>query len=169
MKKAIHQLSLVLDRISAAVTAFILAMLCIIIDYSVIMRFVFNNPVKWQYELTLVGLCWATFIGMPMTFHKIEHLRLTFITDNLKPSVWRIYMNVIDVILIAFLVAGVVQSIHVVRNAWPQLYQTIPVSRGIYYLSFPIGAAFSVVHLVDIILNRKPSEAPAEKKKEDGK
>lgn len=169
MKKAIHQLSLVLDRISAAVTAFILAMLCIIIDYSVIMRFVFNNPVKWQYELTLVGLCWATFIGMPMTFHKIEHLRLTFITDKLKPSVWRIYMNVIDVILIAFLVAGVVQSIHVVRNAWPQLYQTIPVSRGIYYLSFPIGAAFSVVHLVDIILNRKPSEAPAEKKKEAGK
>lgn len=169
MKKAIHQLSLILDRISSAVTAFILAVLCIIIDYSVIMRFIFNSPVKWQYELTLVGLCWVTFIGMPMTFHKIEHLRLTFITNNLKPKLWRVYMNVIDVLLIAFLVVGIFQSIKVVKNAWPQIYQTIPVSRGVYYLSFPIGAAFSIVHLIDIILNRKSSEAPIEKYKGAGK
>ena len=166
MKNAIHQCSLILDKISAAVTGFILVALCIIIDYSVIMRFIFGSPVKWQYELTLVGLCWATFIGMPMTFHKQEHLRLTFVTDRLKSNSWRIYMDIIDVALIVFLVVGIINSIQVVQNAWSQIYQTIPVSRGIYYLSFPIGAAFSIVHLIDIILNRKPSDAPDGKDKE---
>lgn len=163
MKAAIHQVSLILDKISAAVTGFILVALCLIIDYSVVMRFIFGSPVKWQYELTLVGLCWATFIGMPMTFHKQEHLRLTFITDKLKANTWRIYMTVIDIALIVFLVIGIVNSVQVVKNAWSQMYQTIPVSRGIYYLSFPIGAAFSVVHLIDIILNRKPGDCPSDK------
>ena len=160
MKTAIHQCSLILDRISAAVTGFILVALCLIIDYSVVMRFIFNSPVQWQYELTLVGLCWATFIGMPMTFHKQEHLRLTFVTDRLAPNAWRIYMDVIDVLLIVFLIMGIVNSISVVQNAWSQYYQTIPVRRGIYYLSFPIGCAFSIVHLVDILLNRGPEDKP---------
>lgn len=166
MKNAIHQCSLMLDKVCAVITGFILVALCIITDYSVIMRFIFNNPLKWSYELMLVGLSWATFIGMPMTFHKQEHMRLTFVTDKLKPSVWRVYMTVIDVVLIVFLVVGVFNSIQVVQNAWPQIYQTIPVSRGIFYLSFPIGAAISVVHLIDIVLNRTADDAPAAKNKE---
>lgn len=166
MKKAIHQCSLFLDKVCAVVTGFILVALCLVTDYSVIMRFIFNSPVQWSYELMLVGLSWATFVGMPMTFHKQEHMRLTFVTDKLKPSVWRVYMTVIDVILIVFLIVGVVNSIQVVQNAWGQVYQTIPVSRGIFYLSFPIGAAISVVHLIDIVLNRKPDDAPTADNKE---
>lgn len=167
MKTVIHSCSLILDKISAIVTGFILVALCLIIDYSVVMRFIFNSPVQWQYELTLVGLCWATFIGMPMTFHKQEHLRLTFVTDKLKPSAWRIYVTVIDILLIAFLAMGIVQSIQVVKNAWPQFYQTIPIRRGIFYLSFPIGCVFSIVHLVDIILNRRIEDAPTAKNNEE--
>ena len=103
-----------------------------------------------------------------MVFHKIEHMRLTFITDKLKPGVWRIYMNVIDVLLIVFLIVGIINSIQVVQNAWNQYYQTIPfMSRGYYYMSFPIGAAISVVHLVDILLNRNPGEAPTAEKIEE--
>lgn len=161
MKAAIHKCSLFLDKICAAITGFLLVALCLIIDYSVVMRKLFNSPVTWQYELTLVGLCWVTFIGMPMTFRKLEHMRLTFITDRLKPDAWRIYMGVIDVLLIGFLAVGVVNSVQVVQNAWPQYYQTLPfMRRGYYYLSFPIGAMVSIVHLIDIILNRKPDEAP---------
>jgi TRAP-type C4-dicarboxylate transport system permease small subunit len=129
MRTVIHKCSLILDKISALVTGIILVALCLIIDYSVVMRFIFDSPVKWQYELTLVGLCWATFIGMPMTFHKQEHLRLTFVTDKLKPATWRIYMDVIDLLLIVFLVVGIINSISVVQNAWGQLYQTIPANK----------------------------------------
>ena len=162
MKTVIHKCSLILDKVCAAITGFILVALCVIIDYSVVMRFIFNSPVQWQYELTLVGLCWATFIGMPMTFHKQEHLRLTFVTDKLKPGAWRIYMDIIDVLLIVFLIIGIINSIQVVQNAWSQYYQTIPIRRGLYYLSFPIGCAFSIVHLIDILLNRTGADAPSE-------
>ena len=130
MKNAIHQCSLVLDKFCAAVTGFLLVALCLIIDYSVIMRRIFNSPVTWQYELTLVGLCWVTFIGMPMTFHKQEHMRLTFVTDNLKPAVWSVYMTVIDVLLMVFLAIGVFESIKVVQNAWPQMCVPVMITQN---------------------------------------
>ena len=69
-------------------------------------------------------------------------------------------MDIIDLVLIAFLVVGIVCSVSVIQSTWGTQYQTIPVSRGVYYLSFPIGCAFSIVHLIDIILNRKPEDAP---------
>ena len=164
MKAFIHKLSEILDKISSVICAAILAGLCIIIVCSVIMRFIFNNPVTWQYELTLVGLCWAIFMGMPMTFHKQEHLRLTFVSDKLSPKVWRTYMNVIDILLIAFLITGIVCSISIVQTTWKTMYKTIAIRKGVYYLAFPIGCAFSVVHLIDLILNRKPEDAPSAKK-----
>ena len=167
MKAFIHQVSMILDKISGFVTGGLLVALCLIIDYSVIMRFIFNSPVQWQYELTLGGLCWATFIGMPMTFHKQEHMKLTFVTDNLKPKTWRIYMDVIDVLLIVFLALGIFYSSKIIKTSWNQYYQTIAIRKGVYYLSFPIGAAFSIVHLIDLILNRKPENAPSLKKAEE--
>ena len=169
MKAFIHMLSEILYKISSVVTGFILVALCLIIDYSVIMRFIFNSPVQWQYELTLVGLCWATFIGMPMTFHMQEHMKLTFVTDRLKPKTWRVYMDVIDVLLIVFLVLGVYYSSHIVKTSWVQYYQTIAIRKGVYYLAFVVGAAFSVVHLIDNILNRKPEDAPILKLAEEVK
>ena len=168
MKAFIHKLSEILDKISSVICATILAGLCLIIVYSVIMRFIFNNPVSWQYELTLVGLCWAIFIGMPMTFHKQEHLRLTFVSDKLPPKTWRIYMDVIDLLLIAFLITGIVCSQSIVQTTWKTFYKTIAIRKGVYYLCFPIGCAFSVVHLIDLILNRRPEDAPRALRGEEG-
>ena len=54
MKNAIHSLSAFLYQICGYFVSAVLAGVCLLIDYSVIMRFVFNNPVSWQYELTLV-------------------------------------------------------------------------------------------------------------------
>ena len=160
MKAFIHRLSKILDKISGVVCAAVLAGLCVIIVYSVIMRFIFNSPVQWQYELTLVGLCWATFIGMPMAFHMQEHMKLTFVTDRLKPNAWRVYMGVIDALLIVFLAMGVYYSWTIVKTSWVQYYQTIAIRKGIYYLAFTVGSVFSIIHLIDNILSRKPEEAP---------
>ena len=101
---------------------------------------------------------------MPMTFHKEEHLRLTFVSNKLSPKVWTVYMDVIDLLLIAFLVAGIVCSFSIIKSTWSTYYKTIAIRNGVYYLAFPIGCAFSVVHLIDLILNRKPEDAPTAQK-----
>ena len=160
MKVFIRKLSGVLEKAAGVLCATILAGLCLIIVYSVIMRSIFNSPVTWQYELTLVGLCWVTFIGMSMTFSREEHLRLTFVSNKLQPKIWCVYMDVIDVLLIAFLVAGIIFSSSIIQSTWVTYYKTIPIRNGVYYLAFPIGCAFSIVHLIRLIMDRRPEDAP---------
>lgn len=163
MKKAIHTLSEILYQISGYFVAADLVGVCLLIDYSVIMRFIFNNPVSWQYELTLVCLCYAIFIGMPMAFHKDEHMRLTFVTNKLKPRTWVIYMGVIDVLLIVFLALGFYNSLSIIKTTWKTYYKTIAIRKGVYYLSFPIGCGISIISLLDHILNRREEDSPAAK------
>jgi TRAP-type C4-dicarboxylate transport system permease small subunit len=168
MKVFIRKLSGVLEKAAGVLCATILAGLCLIIVYSVIMRSIFNSPVTWQYELTLVGLCWVTFIGMSMTFSREEHLRLTFVSNKLRPKAWQIYMDVIDLLLIAFLVAGIICSFSIIKSTWGTYYKTIPIRNGVYYLSFPIGCAFSIVHLIRLIMDRKPEDAPTAQEAKEG-
>ena len=117
--KTLEKICAVLDKIASAVTIALLVFLTILIAYSVISRFVFNTPVAWQYEATLVCLSWVVFIGMSITFRNDEHMRLTFI-----------------------------------KNAMPTQYQTIPVSRGLFYMPFPIGCVMSLFHIVNTNLKR---------------
>lgn len=168
MKRAIHVLNKILYKIAGYFVSADLAGLCLLIDYSVIMRFVFNKPVSWQYELTLVGLCYAVFIGMPMAFHKDEHMRLTFVTNKLKPETWVIYMGIIDVLLIVFMAFGFYHSISIMQTTWKTYYKTIKIRKGVYYLAFTLGSAFSIVSLVDNILCRKKEDAPLLKLQKDG-
>ncbi len=154
MKEFFEKLSRTVDSIAAAVTSVVIAALCLLIFVSVLFRWIFNSPLAWQYEATLVGFAWVIFIGMSQTFRTQEHMALTFITNALGKKMRVGWKNAIDLWCIAFMVVGIVCSVSVIQSSWLNMYMTIPVSRGIFYLPFPIGAAFSVIHLINHILNR---------------
>lgn len=154
IKELFEKLSVTLNKIASFIACVDIAVLCVLIFISVVSRWIFNNPIAWQYEATLVGFSWLIFIGMSMTFRHKEHMALTFVTNALKRPLRVVWMNVIDLLCIAFLAIAFVCSISVVQSSWANVYMTIPVSRGIFYLPFPIGAVFSIVHLVTHILHR---------------
>ena len=154
IKERIERLSAAVDKVAAAIACVVIAALCVLIVVSVVSRWAFDSPLAWQYETTLVGFSWLIFIGMSMTFRHQEHMALTFITNALKRPLRVVWKNAIDIFCIVFLAIAFVSSISIVSSAWANFYMTIPVSRGIFYLPFPIGAAFSIVHLINHILNR---------------
>lgn len=155
--KLLGKISDFLDAIASIVTVILVAFLSVLIFAAVLWRYVLNNPITWQYEVTLVCLSWVIFIGMSMTFKHKEHMSLTFITNRLKSKVKVVWLDVIDLVCIAFLVMGIITSISIVQNTWSQMYMTVALSRGLFYLSFPIGAFISIVHLVYHILTRDVS------------
>lgn len=157
MKATINRLSSILNRIMSVATDVIITALCLLIFAAVIARFIFNSPIAWQYEATLVALSWVVFLGMSMTFYTEEHLRLTFVTNALKPKAYVRWMFAIDLFCIIFLIIGIVCSISVIDSTWEIYYKTIPIRKGIFYLPFPIGCAISIIHLVNHMLTRKPN------------
>ena len=141
----------VINNIASAITVAMMVFLTLLITWSVFSRFVLNNPVAWQYEITLVCLSWIVFIGMSMTFHNDEHMRLTFVANAMKtPKMRAIWLTIMDAFCFVFLIVAAYLSIPVVQNAMQTIYQTIPVPRGWFYLPFPIGAVFSLFQIVNV-------------------
>ncbi|MGE4276788.1 MAG: TRAP transporter small permease [Lawsonibacter sp.] len=139
----------VLDKIASAITVSIMVFITILIGISVISRWIFNSPIAWQYEATLVCMSWVVFLGMSVTFRLDEHMRLTFVSNAMKPKVRHIWIALLDFIVLLFLAYAGYESISIIENAMPTLYQTIPVSRGLFYMPFPIGCAFSICHIIN--------------------
>lgn len=150
----------VINNIASAITVAMMIFLILLITWSVISRFAFNNPVAWQYEITLVCLSWIVFIGMSMTFHNDEHMRLTFVSNRFEPKMRAIWLTAMDMFCFVFLVIAGILSISIVKNSMQTMYQTIPVARGFFYMPFPIGALMSLFQIVNVGYKRiKAAEA----------
>ena len=152
--KTLEKICAIIDKVASAVTVALMVFLTILIAYSVISRFVFNSPVEWQYEATLVCLSWVVFIGMSITFRNDEHMRLTFVSNALPEKVQPIWLCIMDAFVFVCLVVGAFLSMSIVKNAMPTHDQTIPVSRGLFYLPFPIGCVLSLFHIVNTNVKR---------------
>ena len=103
-----------------------------------------------------------------MTFHNDEHMRLTFVSNAMKPKMRAIWLSVMDGFCFVFLVVAGFLSISVVQNSMQTMYQTIPVARGFFYMPFPIGACMSLFQIINVCYKRikaandEPAEAEAE-------
>lgn len=144
----------IINNIASAITVALMVFLILLITWSVFSRFVLNDPVAWQYEITLICLSWIVFIGMSMTFHNDEHMRLTFVSNAMKPKMRAIWLSIMDMICFVFLVVAGYLAISVVQNSMGTMYQTIPVARGFFYLPFPIGACMSLFQIVNVCYKR---------------
>lgn len=166
--KKFDKLCEVINNIASAITVAMMVFLILLITWAVFSRFVLNNPVAWQYEVTLICLSWIVFIGMSMTFHNDEHMRLTFVSNAMKPKMRAIWLSVMDGFCFVFLVVAGFLSISVVQNSMQTMYQTIPVARGFFYMPFPIGACMSLFQIINVCYKRikaandEPAEAEAE-------
>lgn len=166
--KKFDKLCEVINNIASAITVAMMVFLILLITWAVFSRFVLNNPVAWQYEVTLICLSWIVFIGMSMTFHNDEHMRLTFVSNAMKPKMRAIWLSVMDGFCFVFLVVAGYLSISVVQNSMQTMYQTIPVARGFFYMPFPIGACMSLFQIINVCYKRikaandEPAEAEAE-------
>ena len=152
--KAFDKFCTILDKIAGFITVVLMVFITVLIAYSVISRWIFDNPVAWQYEATLVCMSWITFLGMAITWKIDEHMRLTFIPNAMSPKMRKIWLAIMDMIVFCFMIWATKLSIGVVKTAMRTIYQTIPVSRGYFYLPFPIGCLFSACQIINLNYKR---------------
>lgn len=170
--KAFEKVCAFADLIATIITEIMIIFLTLLIGGNVFARFILNSPITWQYEATLVCMAWIVFIGMSITFRNDEHMRLTFVSNALPEKIRPVFIVILDMVVLFFLVYGGYLSISVVQNAMKTTYQTIPVSRGLFYMPFPIGCVFSVLHIINNSYKRIKGipilPAPADETQEGG-
>jgi TRAP-type C4-dicarboxylate transport system permease small subunit len=87
---------------------------------------------------------------MGLAFKQEEHMSLTLIVNNITGKLQYAWKQAIYLVCIVFLVVAFVEGLRVTGATLRQTYNTIPVSKGLFYLALPVG---SVNGLLSIICN----------------
>jgi len=146
--KFLKRVDTVLFQITSVLTGFLMSILTITTLVGVFFRYVLGHPLSWVYEATIVSFSWMIFLGMALAFKKNEHIALEFVVGNLKPKLQYIWKQGINIICLLFMVVSTYHAIKVVQGTWSQLYNTIPIPRGLFYLSFPVAAVPTISHII---------------------
>lgn len=65
----------------ALVSGFLILLTAFMVGYEVMMRYVFDAPTTWTFELTVFMIMYAAYLGSAFTMKAGKHVRVDFFTD----------------------------------------------------------------------------------------
>lgn len=146
------------------IIGFNMMLLTVLIFSSVVMRYVFNNPISWGNDVSLILLIWMALLGAPLGMKNGQHIAIEMVKDKLPLQILRI-VNIGIIVLILFVdwvffyyglafslkgMARIVSSIEWLPYGYA--YMALPVG---FFLMIPI----CMEQAIDLILDfNKPSE-----------
>ncbi|MGD1823355.1 MAG: TRAP transporter small permease [Pleomorphochaeta sp.] len=154
MKKIIISLSDFLYKLFKELDIILLLVLAVLTFSGVVSRYLFNNPLVWLYELTLVLFSWIIFGGISMAFKTGENIRVDLFGNHRKKlkKIFAIFGNIFTII---FLLVVIKNGITIISTTWAQQYNTIDISTAWFYIPFPLCALVSIIHIFSGLLEKK--------------
>lgn len=102
-----------IERLLAALAALILLFVMAVVSLDVVMRYVFNRPLGWSYDLISLYLMTALFyFVLSRTFAEGAHISVDILEGRFPPAIRRVCHIVVDLLsaalfaVITWLVAG---------------------------------------------------------------
>src|SRR5436305_9123794 len=93
-RSAAASLERFLGRLVEIPAAFLVVAEVVILFAGVIARYVLHQPLIWSDELASILFLWLAMFGAAVAFHRSEHMRMTAMVANAKPSM-RGYLDVV--------------------------------------------------------------------------
>ena len=82
---------------SAFVSATLLLVVFVIIQYEVIMRFIFNSPTYWTHEVSTFSISWVGFLGAGYVLRLGRQLEVDVLTMRIGHTARRLLGTATDV------------------------------------------------------------------------
>jgi TRAP-type C4-dicarboxylate transport system permease small subunit len=121
-------------------TALVTVAMVALVIVSVVMRYVFNNPLVFSYDLSTLLFAWAVFLGLSLAEKENAHLSIDLFSQALSPRAALLHAVVKSLIVLTI-------SVGAFWFGWKLLGRasmTIPsmrISIGWLYASLPAGFA----------------------------
>ena len=91
---------------------------CLVLSYSVLIRYVLHEPTEWQDETAVFLIVGATFLSAAGVQAKRGHVAIEALTGLLPPGVNRVRLVLVDVVGLAFVTFFAWKSWSLFHEAW---------------------------------------------------
>ena len=143
------------------IAAVALLVMVTVIPIGIFARYVLNGALAWPEPVAIVCMIIFTFIGAPVGFRAGTHICVSMVTDRLPPAVQRLMLRLCDLLMVVTCLVIFQASYNLCLAMWIQPLASLPaVTYGEMYLPIPIGALFTLLFVIERLLNGDQSQRP---------
>ncbi|MDP4023181.1 TRAP transporter small permease [Methylobacterium sp. NEAU 140] len=115
---AIDNAMRLLNRVILGLGGLCLVAACLVLSYSVVIRYYFREPTEWQDEMAVFLIVGATFFSAAAVQAKRGHVAIEALTGLLSPAVNRARLLMADIVSFLFCVFFAWKSWSLDHEAW---------------------------------------------------
>ena len=132
------------------------AVLTLTVLWGVFTRFCLGSQAEYTDELARVLLVWVSMVGAALAFGEKAHLGVDYFVNMLHPEARKTLSMLVQVVTVVLAAAVfVIGGWGLAMGQMGQQLPTLPISRGMVYLSIPLGGVliclFALENLAEII------------------
>jgi TRAP-type C4-dicarboxylate transport system permease small subunit len=148
-----------LNRAAEILLAALIAVTVAAATAQVVFRYGVQASLTWSEELARYAFIWAIFIGTSVAARRGQHIAVDSLVKTL-PRVVQRWLRLANLLLCgAFFCLFAYVSALLVLNAIPQKSSSLEISIAWVYAAAVIGAALTVLHLVNAALRPELRES----------
>ena len=133
---------------SAVLAGLFILITALLVGYEVIMRYVFDAPTLWTFDVTIFLIMYAAYLGSAFTLREGKHVRLEFFTHWLEryPLPSRLLRILSNLVIIVFWVLATYTAFRdtITAHKFSQVTQS--------YLRFPLAIPLIALVLGGILV-----------------
>ncbi|MXP60233.1 MULTISPECIES: TRAP transporter small permease [unclassified Pantoea] len=143
------------------IAAVALLIMVTVIPIGIFARYVLNGALSWPEPVAIVCMIIFTFIGAPVGLRAGTHICVSMVTDRLSETGQKWAQRLCNLLLIVVCLILLQASYSLCEAMWVQPLAALPaVTYGEMYLPIPIGALFTLLFVIERILNGDQSQRP---------
>lgn len=155
-------LKTILKNWDAIITSVTLGLCVVLVNANVIMRYFFNNPIKWSEEVVTSLFVWTVFVGSAYAYRNHAHLGVDVLVKYLPGKIQKTVEFIISVlellvlIMLTVISAQYVYHLIVGRSGEIKLVLTdmLRVPKWWTAIAVPLGFGVSAIHSVRFMIQR---------------
>jgi C4-dicarboxylate transporter, DctQ subunit len=138
-----------LNRIAEFVVGLLVAVMTVDIFVQVVFRYGLQSALSWSEELARYLFVWVIFVGVSVAVRRNQHISMTALVGFL-PTRTRAALTLLALLaFIGFLALLGWVSVPLIQNARGTVSSELQLPIAWVYAAAPIGAALSILHLLN--------------------
>jgi len=143
------------NRLTEIAIGLLIAATVAVTFLQVVFRYGLDSSLSWSEEFSRYAFIWAIFLGSGAATRRGQHMAVDLMREALAgPARWLLELFIALVGVVFFVVFGYAAYL-LTANAMGQISTALEIPIALIYISAPIGAVLTVLHLVNGVLQAR--------------